>query len=524
MVVDVLLVLVIILLGSLFAAAEIALVSLRESQVRALREQGKRGQRLAKLVSDPNRFLAAVQVGVTLAGFFSAAFGAATFSAPLADLLTAHGLSEGLASSLAFVSVTVVVSYVSLVLGELAPKRRGVQRAEAYALLAAGPLDRIATLFRPVIWLLSKTTDLVVRMVGGDPHANRKTITEEELRGLVAAHESLSRDERQLIDEVFAAGARQVREVMLPRTEVDFLEANLSVSRAARTAMDSSHSRYPVVGRNSDDVIGFVHIRDLLDSDVHGGRAATVGAIAREVKRLPGTKKVLAALSEMRREGHHLAIVEDEYGGTDGIVTLEDLIEEVIGDIRDEYDQQAAAGPGRPGGPTEVDGLLNLDEFAEQTGLRLPEGPYETAGGFVMAALGRLAMPGDRVDVEGWGIEVLELDGRRVSRVRSTPPASPSPAEPAEPAESAESKAVASAPPTPTPPASPAAPPAPVSPASRTLPAPGSPSGAPASRSQGDPAAPDLPAPPDVIPNGSSTVGSLASVVGHGPVTPPGRS
>jgi putative hemolysin len=436
--VDALLVLAFVLLGGCFSAAEIALVSLRESQVRSLTERGARGERLAKLVGDPNRFLAAVQVGVTLAGFFSAAFGAATLAEPLGDQFVRWGLPDRLAHTLAFIGITILISYVSLVLGELAPKRLALQRTEAVALAASGPLDRIATLARPVIWLLSRTTDLVVRLVGGDPGANREAITEEELRGLVAAHESLPADERKLIDDVFDAGDRQVREVMVPRTEVDFLEVGTSVSRAARIAREAPHSRYPVYGRDSDDVVGFVHIRDLLDPDVPGGRAATVGGLAREVKRLPGTKKVLSALSEMRREGHHLAIVEDEYGGTDGIVTLEDLIEELIGEIRDEYDAVGAA-PARPGGPAEVDGLLNLDDLFEQTGLRLPEGPYETAAGWAMWKLGRLPVRGDVLTerLEGadetWTVEILELDGRRVSRLRVVPPEQPQEPPSAEP-------------------------------------------------------------------------------------------
>jgi putative hemolysin len=435
MVRDILLVVLFSLIGGMFAAAEIALVSLRESQVKALSEHGRRGQRLAKLTADPNRFLAAVQVGVTLGALFSAAFGATTLAAPLGRWLARLGVSEGVARTVAFITVTVAISYVSLVLGELAPKRLGLQRAERVALVAAVPLDRIATIFRPLIWLLSRTTDLVVRLFGGDPRANREAITEEELRGLVAAHESLSGDERKLIDDVFAAGERQVREVMVPRTEVDFLEASTTVSRAAKIAIEAPHSRYPVVGRNSDDVVGFVHIRDLLDPDVPGGRAATVGDLVREVKQLPGTKKVLAALSEMRREGHHLAIVVDEYGGTDGIVTLEDLIEEVIGDIRDEYDVGPAEGPAGPGGEVDVDGLLNLDDFAERTGLRLPEGPYETAAGYFMAAVGRLPSLRDTVEVDGWTLTVTELDGRRAARLRVTPPRTPAaPAVPATPA------------------------------------------------------------------------------------------
>jgi CBS domain containing-hemolysin-like protein len=417
----VLLVLAFVLVGGAFAAAEIALVSLRDSQVKALSERGRRGRRLARLVADPNRFLAAVQVGVTLAGFFSAAFGATMLARPVSDWLVRHGVGAGSAYPIAFILVTGAVSYLALVLGELAPKRIALQRAERVALLAAVPLDRIAAFFRPLIWLLSRTTNGVVRLLGADPAVSRESITDEELRGLVAAHESLSGDERKLIDEVFAAGERQVREVMLPRTEVEFLDASVTVSRAARIVTDSPHSRYPVVGEDVDDVVGFVHIRDLLAPGQPGGRAATVGGLARPVKRMPGTKKVLPALSEMRREGHHFAIVVDEYGGTDGIVTLEDLIEELIGEIRDEYDRPDRA-PVQPGGVADVDGLLNLDDFAEQTGLRLPEGPYETAAGYVMAAVGAIPALFDTVRLDGWTITVAELDGRRVARLRVTPP------------------------------------------------------------------------------------------------------
>jgi putative hemolysin len=209
---------------------------------------------------------------------------------------------------------------------------------------------------------------------------------------------------------------------MTPRTEVEFLDASMTASRAARLVADSSWSRFPVAGRDEDDVLGFVHVRDLLLPAHPAGRAATVGDLARDVERLPGTVGVLAALSRMRRENHHLAIVVDEYGGTDGIVTLEDLIEEVIGEIYDEYDAEAPEDDGRADGPQEVDGLLNLEDFAEVTGLRLPEGPYETVAGYVLAALGRLPAVGDTVSVEGRELRVLELDGRRIARLAVTRP------------------------------------------------------------------------------------------------------
>jgi putative hemolysin len=408
-----------VLIGGAFSGAEIALVSLRESQVRALADQGgRRGKAVQRLLSDPNRFLAAVQVGVTLAGFFSAAFGASTLSQPLAEYFVTLGMGAGLADPLSFVLVTIAISYLSLVVGELTPKRLALQRAEGFSLLVAAPLNTIATMSRPVIWLLSKSTNVLVRLLGGDPSASGESISQEELRDLVTAHESLSSDERRLIGEVFRAGDREVREVMTPRTEVDFLEATMTASRAAKQVHDSSHSRYPVVGRDEDDVLGFVHVRDLFLPNHPAGRAATVGDLVREVKRLPGTAGVLTALSEMRRENQHLAIVVDEYGGTDGIVTLEDLIEEVIGEIYDEYDEDVTDdGDDRPDGPHEVDGLLNLDDFREATGLQLPEGPYETVAGYVLAELGRLPVVGDTVEVEGRTLTVLELDGRRIARI-----------------------------------------------------------------------------------------------------------
>jgi putative hemolysin len=410
-------VLLLIVIEGLFVAAEIALVSLREGQVRTMSGQGRRGAAVARLAENPNRWLAAVQIGVTLTALLSSAFGAITLSNDAKDALVEAGVGPGLAGFLGVVGVTLVISFVTLVIGELAPKRIALQRPESVARFSAPVLDRLAGFARPVIWLLSRSTDFVVRVLGGDPTAGRDAISEEELRGLVAAHESLTKEERRLIDEVFAAGERQLREVLVPRTEVEFLDAGTTITKALKETKSAPHSRYPVVHGSADDVVGFVHVRDLIAA----GRAVTkVGDVAREVKMLPDTKRVLAALSEMRREGHHLAVVVDEYGGTAGIVTLEDLIEEVIGDIRDEYDQQEAVARTLRGGDVEVDGLLNLDEFTEQTGVELPDGPYETVAGYVMNALGHVPKNGEAVEGPGVRLKVTRLDGRRIERVRVT--------------------------------------------------------------------------------------------------------
>nr|BFE63434.1 hypothetical protein GCM10020063_079600 [Dactylosporangium thailandense] len=228
-------------------------------------------------------------------------------------------------------------------------------------------------------------------------------ISEAQLRTLIAV----------------TAGTGHVREVMVPRTEVVFLDAALSVADAVLAVRGARHSRFPVIDADPDDVLGFVHLRDLLLTPAAGNPepAASLRGLTREVKRLPASKRVLAALSEMRREGHHLAVVVDEYGGTAGIVTLEDLIEELVGEIHDEYD-----APPAPARVDEVDGRLNLADLAERMGLRLPSGPYETVAGFLMARLGRVPEVGDQVRHDGWHLRVSTVEGRRVARVSVSRP------------------------------------------------------------------------------------------------------
>ena len=413
---DVVIVLVIVLIGGFFAAAEMALISLRDGQVRSLSRRGRRGQRAARLAQNPNRFLSAVQIGVTLATLLSGAFAAATLASDLKSGLFRH-VSGGLASALSIAIVTLGISFLTLVFGELAPKRIALQRAERVSLFAAPILDRLATIATPLVWLLSKCVNLVVAVLGGDPRVGRGVMTEQELRDVVAGYQALSADQRHIVGEVFDAGKRQVREVLVPRTEVEFLPAGMPISEAAAIVRAASHTRFPVYQESYDDVIGFVHARDLFGPEADRG-SLRVGEVCRPVKFLPTSKTVLSALSEMRRENAHLAIVMDEYGGTAGIVTLEDLVEELIGEIRDEYDLDEGQSRQLRGGELEVDGLLNLDEFAEQTGVELPEGPYETVAGYLLAALGHLPGEGESVEISGRKLAVTQLDGRRIARVR----------------------------------------------------------------------------------------------------------
>ncbi len=409
------LVLLFVLIGGVFSASEMALVSLREAQVRRMGQADRRGARVAKLRGDSNRFLSAVQIGVTLAGFFSAAYGGSTLSEPLGAVLTGWGLPAGIASTVAFVLVTIAISYLSLVLGELAPKRLALQRPEGVARAVAPMLDRVATLSRPLIWLLGHSTNAVVRLLGLDPRASDDDVSPEELRDMVRTHRGLGAEQRRVLGDVFGAADRSVSTAMVPRTEVGFLDAATTVGDAARDVLGGSNSRYPVINGDVDDVVGVVHVRDLLTALLTdpATERQEVRTIARPVPKMPTGKPLLEALRDMREQRAHLAVVVDEYGGTDGIVTMEDILEELVGDIEDEYDPQA-----RPSADSEFDGLLHREELAERSGIELPDGPYETLAGFVQTRLGQVPQPGDAVRFRGHRFTVTEMDGMRVARVR----------------------------------------------------------------------------------------------------------
>ncbi|MFP5417096.1 MAG: hemolysin family protein [Actinomycetes bacterium] len=433
---NILLIFLFILIGGVFAAAEMALVSLRDSQVKAIGSRGKRGHKVARLAENPNLFLSAVQIGVTVSGFLAASFGGATLADDLTPVLVGWGVPEGFAATLALVVVTIAISYFSIVLGELTAKRLAMQRAETFALTLGPLVDVIAKVTRPIIWFLGVSTNVAVRLLGGDPKASREEVTDEELRAMVSSSMTLGVEERQIVDEVFTAGQVTLREAMLPRTEVDFLDGDLPAHKAIRIVGEGSHSRYPVVGRDVDDVLGFLHVRDLFDLDP-AARQAPISQLVRPINALPGTVRILRALSVMQAGGDHMVIVRDEYGGTAGIVTIEDLVEELIGDITDEFDLEVTES--HDGSAGELDGLTTLEQFAEEYGFVLPEGPYDTVAGYLMAELGRLPEVGDELirglapasgeeeELTDFQFTVIELDGRRAARLRLVRLGAPAP-------------------------------------------------------------------------------------------------
>jgi len=428
---NILLIFLFILIGGVFAAAEMALVSLRESQLKQISTRGKRGRIVVELSADPNLFLSAVQIGVTLSGFLSAAFGGALLSDAFGAVLVGWGVPPAIAGPLALVLITVAISYFSIVIGELTAKRLAMQRPESFA-MALGPLVKgIATITKPVIWFLGVSTNGLVRVLGGDPKASREEVTDAELRSMVGLSTTLGDEERQIVDEVFAAGETSLREAMIPRTEVDFLDGQLPAYRAMADVQGGSHSRYPVIGQDSDDILGFLHLRDLVGLDAVA-RNSPIRQLVRPVISLPQSMRILRALTEMRQLKAHLAIVRDEYGGTAGIVTIEDLIEELIGDITDEFDEEAGVSLATTDSTVDLDGLMTLEDFSDHVGYELPEGPYDTVAGALMAQLGTLPQVDDACEVvleptdpdrggpARFELRVTELDGRRAARVRLT--------------------------------------------------------------------------------------------------------
>ncbi|WP_040926436.1 hemolysin family protein [Saccharomonospora marina] len=418
------LVFVLVVLNALLAGSEVALVSLRQEQLRVLEQRGGGRERLlVRLARDPNRFLATIQIGITLAGFLASATAAVSLARPLARPL---GFLGAAAEPVAVAVVTLVLTFITLVLGELAPKRLAMQYAQRWALLAATPLHWLSVVSRPVVWLLGKATSLVVRAFGGDPAAGREELTLDELRHAVAGSPSLTPEQRAIVTGALELRRRTLREVQVPRGSVFTVAADLGARQALTALAASGHSRAPVVGgRDLDDVVGVVSLRELVGRDDE-----SVAEVARSAQLLPGVALVGDALLRMQAEREPFALVVDERGSVTGIVTVEDLLEEIVGEIYDETDRDLARVRVEPDGTLTLPGTFAVHDLAE-LGVRLtdaPLGDYVTVAGLVLTELGRIpTTPGDVVHLSGWSFEVAGVRGRAVTsvRVRRRAPAHP---------------------------------------------------------------------------------------------------
>ncbi|HJD87976.1 MAG TPA: hemolysin family protein [Bifidobacterium animalis] len=419
---NILLIFVFLLLGSVFAGTELALVSLRGSQIDQMEQEDARGARVAKIARDPNTFLSTVQIGVTLSGFLSASFGESSISPFIVPIVEGWGVPSNVAAPLTTIVLTLIISYCSIVISEMVPKRIAMQRNEQIARAVVPAISAFAKVCRPIIWLIGKNTNGIVRLLGFDPNETESEVSDEELRVLVSSNSNLTTDERTILDDVFDASEKIVAEVMRPRADVVFLDGDTPLADAAAQVRELPYSRYPVIGKSFDDVLGFVHVRDLLD--VRDPDAKTVADVTREGISLPGTSKLLPSLSLLRKRGIHLAVVIDEYGGTDGIVTLEDMTEELVGDIRDEYDLPEDTPKDKlptdvfVDGVATIDGGMTIEDFADLTGIELEDGPYETVAGYFLAHSGKMGEVGDHLVVDdAYTMTITKVDGRRIETI-----------------------------------------------------------------------------------------------------------
>ncbi len=413
------LVLVLVLVNAAFAGSEVALISLRPGQLQRLEEEGGRGRLVARLARDPNQFLSTIQIGITLAGFLASAAAAITLAEPLVPLL---GFLDGAAELVAVVLVTAVLAYVTLVVGELAPKRIALQRPERWARLAARPLALVTALTRPLVWLLSRSTDLLVRLAGADPNVQREQVTQQEVRDLVATQPTFSAQQRTILVGAFELAERRLRDVLVPRRDVVALPANASAAEGVRKLVATTHGRAPVYRGDLDDVVGIAHLVDLVDAR---GR---VGDHVRPALALPESLGVLEGLRRLQAERQTLAIVLNEYGGTEGIVTMEDLLEELVGEIYDEFDQDSAGIGREADGSVVLPGAFPIHDLPD-LGIWLPEGPYATVAGLALQRFGRIPAVGEAVQVDGWRLEVLAVERRAITRLRLVPLPTGEPAE-----------------------------------------------------------------------------------------------
>lgn len=429
---------VLILVNAFFAASEIAIISLNDSKIRKMAEEGhKKAKMVLKLTEDSSNFLATIQIGVTLAGFLTSATAAQSMSEPLArwfvGLVPAMEPYLSVVSGVSTVIITLITSYFSLVLGELVPKRIAMQKAEALSFRVIGILRVVAVITRPFVKLLSVSTNLVVRLFGMDPHADQENVTEEEIRMMVDVGEEkgvIEGVQKDMINNIFEFDDITAEEIMTPRTDMAALDVEDGIEDALRIGVDEGYSRLPVYEDDIDHVIGVLYIKDLLP---YVGQtipeSVSIRHLIRDTYFVPGTKKCGELFSEMTEKHIQMSIIVDEYGGVAGIVTMEDLLESIVGNIQDEYDNEEEEVTRLSDNAFDVEGSLDMEDLSELLGIRFPEGEYDTLAGFLMDQLGRIPDENEQpvVTYENAVFTIKRVDDRRIERVHIelTPPPPP---------------------------------------------------------------------------------------------------
>lgn len=411
-------------LNAFFAMSEIAVITLNDTKIKRLAEGGhKAAAKIVKLTSDSSGFLATIQVGVTLAGFMSSAFAASKFSGYIVPLLMKIGLPESVSNAFATVIITIILSFFTLVFGELVPKKVGMQRAEQMSFRIVDILLFVGKAFKPFVWLLSATTNAVTRLIGLDPFAEEATVTEEEILMMVDVGGEkgvIEETERDMIANIFEFGDTTASEVMTHRTEIAAVENTDTVADVVELAMEEGFSRIPVYEEDVDTILGVVYVKDLLKyvTQADSGNVP-VTEVMRPVHFIPEGKRLDSLFSEMTEKKVQMAIVVDEYGGTSGIITMEDLIESILGSIQDEYDDEEEDISKVSDNCFTVDGTTLIDEVSDLIDVELPEGDYDTIAGFIVTSLERIPHEGEH-PVVTFGpatFTVERVEDRRISKI-----------------------------------------------------------------------------------------------------------
>jgi putative hemolysin len=425
---EMLIVLGLVLLNGYFAMSELAVVSARPARLETLARKGGRSARLAlALARDPGRMLSTVQIGITLVGIVAGAFGGAALAEPLDNALARVPGLAPFSAEIAYTSVVIGITYLSLIIGELVPKQLALRAPERVATVVAPVIDLLSRISTPAVWLLDASSRLVLRLLGSKAQP-RETVTEEEVRTLIAEGTRTGvfhREEQEMIGRVLRLADRPVRAIMTPRVELVWLNVDDDPAEIARVIRESGHSRFLVGKGGLDDVLGIVHVRSLLDACL-AGRTMDLRAAVRPALVLHDNMPVLRALEALRQARVSMALVVDEYGEVEGVVTVEDVLEAVVGDMPKHRLREEPAIIRREDGSLLMDGLLPLDELKLALGFEsLPgERTYHTLGGFILAQLGRVPKEGQTLAYSGWRFEVVDMDGRRIDKVlvcRATP-------------------------------------------------------------------------------------------------------
>jgi putative hemolysin len=424
---ELLVIALLLLLNGFFAMSELAIVSARRVRLKEMAKAGSRGATAAlRLMDDPVKFLSSVQVGITLVGIVAGAYSGATLADPLAHYLQNVPIIGDHAKTLAFGVVIVAVTYFSLVIGELVPKRLALNNAEAIAASVAPFMRVLASAGAPVVWFLRLSTHAVLRLLGTRP-APDNVVTEEEVKALIAEGALAGvfhPQEREMIEGVLRIGDRSVRSIMVPRPAVVWLDVEDTPEAIYATIAASGHSRYPVARGDIEQVIGVAHTKDLLEQQ-HRSGTIDIAAVAVEPPFVVDRMPVLRLLERFKSSPVHMAMVVDEHGSFEGVVTPTDILTAIAGDLPQSEEDEEPEAAQRDDGSWLIDGMMSVDDVERTLGIRgmSEEGDFNTIAGFVLDQLGRLPVAGEHFDWHGWRFEVVDLDGRRIDKILACPPA-----------------------------------------------------------------------------------------------------